>query len=358
MAEDPRRAATIYAVAARAGVSTATVSRALAGSPKVAARTRDAVLEAARELDYLPAAAARALAGNRSNALGLVMPHIAGSYYAELLVGFEIAASRLGLSVVITLANPRSDSRAAVRDLAAGVDGIAFMARSAAKDALITEISGRLPVVTGARAALEGTDAFFVENREPARLLTEHLIAAGRTRLAFVGHPERGSDIGSRHRGFRDAMAAADLEPGERFDVSPLEKDGFDVADRLLKAGLPFDALVCGNDELALAVMQRLQDNGVSVPDDVAIVGWDDTVTARYVRPGLTTVDQPVSRLGAMAAERLAQLIDGGEPDTAPITLPSTLVHRASCGCSAPSELTTRTERTTPPERTTPKEFS
>src|SRR5699024_9147933 len=98
--------ATIYEVAARAGVSIATVSRTFSDSAKVAPRTREAVLEAAQDLQYVPAAAARALAGRRTRALGAVLPHIDGHYYAQLLVGFEVAASELGLSVVLALASP------------------------------------------------------------------------------------------------------------------------------------------------------------------------------------------------------------------------------------------------------------
>ena len=92
------------------------------------------------------------------------------------------------------------------------------------------------------------------------------------------------------------------------------ERDGTAVAERLLAGDFTADALVCGNDELALAVMARLTDGGVAVPEDIAIVGWDDVMTARYVRPGLTTVRQPVQQLGALAADRLHDLVSGAAP--------------------------------------------
>lgn len=325
--------ATIYAVAQRAGVSAATVSRALRDDPRITPATRASVHQAAKALHYLPRAAARALAHNKTSALGLVLPHIDGSYYADLLVGFETAASAKGLSVIITLANPSQDCRAAVRTLAAQVDGVAFMARSAATDELVTEIARSRPVVTAARQRVEDHDAFFIESRSTARQLTQHLLDQGRRRLAFLGTPERGGDLGERHLGYSDAMTSAGLDL-TTLAVFPSEEEGRRVAEELVTDGLPCDGLVCGNDELALAVMQTLQERGVRIPDDVAITGWDDTVTARYVRPGLTTVSQPVRRLGELAAQQLFNRI---EEDTAPIeasNLEASIMHRASCGCT------------------------
>ncbi|WP_347040941.1 LacI family DNA-binding transcriptional regulator [Brachybacterium nesterenkovii] len=333
--------ATIYAVAQRAGVSTATVSRALAGSPKVAPATRDAVLAAARELAYVPDASARALAGRRTGALGLVLPHIDGAYYAELLVGFEMAASRHDLSVTITLANPRDDSARAVRELSGRVDGMAFMARSAAGTELVAEIARRRPVITVAREQVPGLEALFAENRETARDLTRHLLDHGRTRPVFVGRPEAGSDLEARHQGYCEALAEAGVQ-GRLLEADLAEDEGSQLADRLLADRRPdgrlaADAIVCGNDELALTIMTRLQDQGVRVPEEVAITGWDDTVAAAYVRPGLTSVAQPVRRLGELAAARLALLVDGEPADPGPVVLPSTPVFRTSCGCTTPT---------------------
>lgn len=334
--EPTQGAATIYAVAQRAGVSTATVSRALGGSSKVADRTREAVLTAARELNYVPDGAARALAGRRTHALGLVLPHIDGPYYAALLVGFEMAASELGLSVVISLAGPETDPQRAVRTLAGNVDGIAFMARSAASDGLIAEIGGRRPVITAARARIPGRDALYAENTRTAGRLTGHLLESGRHRIGFVGRPESDSDIGARYEGFLAAMRDAGREPVRTADVAPREEAGEEFVRDMLASGLDVDALVCGNDQLALAVMRALQDGGVDVPGQVAVVGWDDVHAARFVRPGLTTVAQPVEELGALAARRLAALVDGGAPVEEPVVLDSQIVHRSSCGCAHP----------------------
>lgn len=364
--------ATIYQVAERAGVSIATVSRTFGDPSKVAQRTRDSVLTAARELRYVPAAAARALAVRRSKALGVVLPHIAGPYYAELLVGFEVAASEHGLSVVLVLAKPEEDRTAAVLDLLGRVDGVAFMARSGADDEVVRQVAELRPTVSIARGEVDGVDAFYGENRRSARLLTEHLIDHGRRRIGFVGRPEEGSDIGRRHRGYLDALDAAGMTPAQQFPVDPVESAGLEVAEQLLAAerrlarrradgqegtdatdttagssdtedpaaegigGL--DALICGNDELALAIIARLTATGIDVPGQLSVTGWDDTVTARYLTPGLSTVRQEVSQLGALAAQRLAARILG-DPVQDPVTVDSTLVLRESCGCTPETDL-------------------
>ncbi len=329
--------ATIYEVAARAGVSIATVSRTFGSGANVAPRTREAVLAAAQELQYVPAAAARALAVRRSKALGVVLPHIDGPYYAQLLVGFEIAASELGLSVVLALAAPHDQRPSTVLDLLGRVDGVAFMARSGADDETVRRVAAVRPTVSIARTRVDGADAFFAENRESARALTEHLIGHGRRRFGFVGRPKPGSDIGRRHRGHLEALEAAGLAPARHWPVDPVEAAGTQVADQLLAEGAlaDLDALVCGNDELAIAIVARLSAAGVAVPDRLAVTGWDDTITARYLSPSLTTVRQDVAALGRLAARRLAERISGA-PAQDPVTVGSALVLRESCGCPPP----------------------
>lgn len=323
---------TIYEVASKAGVSAATVSRALRDDPRISAATKAAVAQAASELNFVPSHAARALAVTRTHTLGLVLPHIAGPYYADLLVGFETTASAQQYSVTLTLANPGEDASRSVRNLGGQVDGIAFLARSGATDTVIDQISRTCPVVTAARPRVGRNDAFFVHNSAMTTELTQHLIEQERQRIGFVGLPEPGSDLGRRRDGYLRAVHAAGLEP-TTFEVFPAEADGIAFAEQLLRSGLHHDALVCGNDELALAVMQTLQRHGVRIPDDLAITGWDDTVAARYVTPGLTTVSQPVLRLGGLVAQRLIQRIAGDAPADEDIVLPATLAHRTSCGC-------------------------
>lgn len=333
---------TIYAVAERAGVSISTVSRVLRGSVPVTEPTRRRVLDAARDLKYVPSGAASSLATQRQPTLGLVLPHLEGEYYAGLLIDFELAAAELGYSVAVTLANPRSDARAAVRTMAERVEGLAFMARSAAGDDLISELAGPRAVVTVARRQVPEIDAVFAASRPAAAELTGHLIDTGRRRIRFVGTPEPGSDLKGRHDGYREAMTAHDLEPLPAIDTGLDEASARALVARLLADGLDCDAVVCGNDLIAIAFIQILQDAGVRVPDDLAVTGWDDILTARYITPALTTVSQPIHDLARIAVLRLHEQLTGTPTSGAATVLDSTVLHRRSC-CTPAAQTSSHT---------------
>jgi LacI family transcriptional regulator len=326
---ETRRGATIYSVAAEAGVSIATVSRVLQGSPVVSERTRRKVLAAVDELDYLPSGAARSLAVRHHDTYGLVLPELSGPYYAELLVGFETRAAELDQSVMLMLAGAKEDRDRAVRTLATRVDGIAVLG----SDAAHVGSTGK-PVVIIAGHARNGIEAIAAENHEGARRLTEHLLAEhGRTNLRFVGDTDAAPDLLERYEGFAAAHDERGLTPAEPVRAEFRERDGTAVAEQLLAGEFTADALVCGNDELALAVMDGLIRGGVDVPADIAIVGWDDVMASRYVRPGLTTVRQPVHELGVLAADRLHELVSGATPSAERRVLATEVVIRSSCGC-------------------------
>ncbi|MFD9700157.1 LacI family DNA-binding transcriptional regulator [Lentzea sp. NPDC059081] len=322
--------ATIYSVADRAGVSIATVSRVLQGATVVAERTRQKVLAAVDELGYVPLGAARSLAVRHHEAHGLVLPELSGPYYAELLMGFEARAAELAQSVVLVLTDSRTDLAAAVKQLATRVDAIAVF--GSAREA-VRLLKDRKPVVVIAGEPQEGVEVIAAENRESARELAGHVLDHGRRRALFVGDPDSGPDIRHRYAGYVAAHEDRGLAAAEPVRVALCEAEGTAFARRLLAEELEADALLCANDELALSIMTTLQDAGRDVPGDVAVAGWDDVMTARYVRPGLTTVRQPVHELGALAADRLHELVSGEPPRTEARLLPTQLVVRSSCGC-------------------------
>ena len=326
--------ATIYSVAERAGVSIASVSRVLQGSTAVSEKTRQRVLDAAEELKYVPLAAARSLAVRHHEAHGLVLPELSGPYYSELLMGFESRAAELGQSVVLMLAEGKDDLPKAVRKLATRVDGLAMLGSSAIPESTVTALHGSKPVVLIAGDPRADVDTVTSENTHSAEEITSHVLGHGRTTVRFVGDPDSGPDVRDRYAGFVAAHAAAGLAPAEPVRIALREADGTALADRILSGDLTTDALVCANDELALAVMKRLREGGTSVPRDVAVVGWDDVMTARYVEPALTTVRQPVRELGALAAERLHRRVTGVSVDDGPQVIPTHLVIRSSCGCA------------------------
>ncbi|MFC7490154.1 MULTISPECIES: LacI family DNA-binding transcriptional regulator [unclassified Knoellia] len=330
---DGDRPVTIYTVADRAGVSIATVSRVLQGSARSSPVTRQKVLRAVEELDYVPLRAARTLDVSRHEAHGLVLPGLTGQYFAELLAGYESTASQYGQSVVVVLTADLVDLNSTLRTLLARVDGLALTHGTAA-DGLTRTMARSIPTVVLAHSPIEGCDTVVVENRESAATLTTHLLEHGRRRLVFVGDPETSHDIRERYAGFAGALETAGLrEARAPMSVWFQESSAPEIVDELMAAPGQVDALVCANDELALATMTLLARRGVTVPDDLAIVGFDDIMTSRYVSPGLTTVRQPTHELGRWAAIRLHERIQGRTRQVEPQILPTRVVFRGSCGC-------------------------
>lgn len=338
MAQDdqPVKAVTIHVVALKAGVSTATVSRVLQGSASASNSTRAKVMDAARELGYAPPQRSRAPVSSRHEAFGLALADLTDSDHSELITGFEAAAADRGQSVVLLVTRQRDDASEAVRDLAKRVDGLVIGANTV-PDSVAHSLSRALPVVLLAREDVAGCDTVRTDNLDTATLLTSHLFEHGLSRLVFVGDPDVSPDISERYAGFRRAHAASEV-PLRRppLRVPLVEGAGVQVGEELMRRRVKIDGLVCGNDDVALAIMKRLQDNGVRIPDDLAIVGWDDVPAARYISPGLTTVRRPMRDLGALAATRLHARIGGEWYEDEPHSLPSRIVLRTSCGCLAP----------------------
>lgn len=334
MSSDPAdRPVTIYTVADRAGVSIATVSRVLRGTAPSSPTTRRKVLQAVQELDYIPLRAARKVEVPRHQTHGLVLPGLDGPYYSELLTGFEAAAARYGQSVVIQLAGPGVDSEEGVRRLLHRVDGL-VLANDTVSDTFVRQTCKGTPTVLLARDPVLGCDTVLVENVRAAEELTEHLLRHGRRRLVFIGDPADSHDVTERYAGFRSALGRTTALEARQPVLVPLEEGSGPAAVAALREVVrPADALVCANDELAVGVMSVLARQGVRVPDDLAVVGFDDIMTSRFVAPGLTTVLQPMRALGRWAAIRLHERIEGRTHDVHPQVLPTRLVVRGSCGC-------------------------
>lgn len=369
---------TVYDVAELAGVSIATVSFAFRQPGRVRESTRQAVLDAARELGYVPSASARGLAESRTGALGIYSfdlllesdgssggrpvredpgPFFAGAeaaarafapdaddedfrvfplYVDEVQRGFELECARRGRALLIGKGT-REEGQGIV-DIASRVDGLAVFpgARSAE---LLERLARRLPVVAFAMPWGAGDlHHVRVDNAGGVRALTEHLVREhGRTRVAFVGATEV-TDYAERFEGMRAALTDLGLAaPDVVLDPTPLgAAEPFPVLHRLLagaRADLP-DALVCASDQHALDVLCLLRDAGVRVPADVAVTGFDGVVAGRLFSPSLTTCRQPMEAMGRLAVDILtASLDDPGAPPV-DVILPVRPVFRASCGCA------------------------
>ncbi len=324
-------ATTIRDVAHRAGVSIATVSRALRDAHSVTPETRARVTQAATELEYVPSQLGRQLAQGRHAANGIVFPDLSGPYYAEVVLGYESVAAQLERSVLILSTEGRRESAALVTGLAARCDGLVVLGPTVDDDLVHRLVRRGTPVVLVARTPLADADSINAENSASGALLGEHLVAAGARTIRFVGDPEATSDVTER---FAAIKAAAERD-GATVSVDPVSgfsEDAGTYAARAALAGrrttpLP-DAFACANDELALGLMLALRDAGVRVPADSLVSGWDDVMAARYA--GLTTVRQPMRELGVRAAQLLDQLINRTRTDPVHEVLATELIVRSS----------------------------
>jgi LacI family transcriptional regulator len=319
------KAATIYQVAQRAGVSIATVSRALRDSELVTAETRARVRAAADELNFTPSRLGRSLAEGRHAANGIVFPDLVGPYYAEVVLGYEETAAELGNSVLILATHGRRDAAAAVQDLAGRVDGLAIMLQTVSDDVVRKIAATGLPLVLIARPPVAGVDTIRTRNERTAAALTDHLLGHGHRRFVFMGDPADSPDVAGRYAGARKAAprvvpCGLDLESGQ------------EAARGVLRD--PPDAIICANDEVALGVHLAAEEAGLSIPDDVAVTGWDDLLAARFA--GLTTVRQPMRELGATAAGWLHERITNPAAKQRRRVLATQLVVRRSCGTHPP----------------------
>jgi LacI family transcriptional regulator len=341
-----REKPSVYEVARHAGVSTATVSRVLAGYERVLPRTRDKVLTAVAELGYVPSGAARDLAARRTGVLGLCFPDLdtddegdAAYWYDEVIRGMERAARRSGYAVLIAASHHRDDS-GLVLSIAGRCDGLVVLARTAPL-AMIEHVATRIPVVLLATGEGGGSpdraiDHLAVANETGAYQVTAHLTDGhGYTGICFIAGPPDSPDSARRVDGFRRATARLPEAPVYHGDFTT--GGGRQVAAQIIAAGPVPRALVCANDQTAIGVMAALQQAGLSVPGDVAVTGFDGIRLGRHLHPGLTTVVQPMAALGDTAVTMLKDRIGGAQPTrTLPrrtVELPVRLELRGSCGC-------------------------
>ncbi len=331
-----RRPPAMSDVAAVAGVSHQTVSRVLNGATNVRPETRQRVLAAIGELGYRRNSAARALVTRRTGMVGVVAP--ASSLYGptSALVSLEHAARRRALVFsVAMLEHVDADAmRATVeRLLTQGVEGIVVVAPTVEVLGALADEPPPLPVVivsSGAGGAA-GFHWASVDQRGGAHLATQHLLARGYREVAHVAGPPDWFDAQSRLRGWSQACEAAGVSVREPIAAGWQAADGEAAGRRLLAEGLP-EAVFAANDQLALGLLHAFWSAGVRVPDDVAVVGFDDEVGSRFFIPALTTVRQDFEALGAEAIRMVAEAIDGAAVDD--VVVPAELVVRASSGAA------------------------
>jgi DNA-binding LacI/PurR family transcriptional regulator len=313
-------APTIHDVARLAEVSIKTVSNVLNDYPHVRPATRQRVLDAIEALGYTPNLTARGLRSGRTGLISLVIPDLRNAYFAELADTVVRAAEPHGLSVVIAQSG---GERARELELLRGtrarmVDGIVFSALALGEQDHDLLAAVPVPLVLLGERILHGpTDHVTMRNTEATRAATEHLLAQGRRRLVVLGttpDPRPGS-AALRLAGYRQALAVAGLpfEPELVVGVDGwFRSTGAAALRGFLHRGVPFDGVVALNDALALGAVRVLQDAGRRIPDDVALIGFDDLDETRYSLPTLSTIDPGRGEIAEVAVRFLAERIEGG----------------------------------------------
>jgi LacI family transcriptional regulator len=334
----PRRrrrpaAVTIHDVAARAGVSVATVSRVLNRKTPVREETSRQVLEVARTLRYVPNLAARALSIRRSHTIGIVLPDVHGEFFSEVIRGIDLAARRAGYHILVSGSHSDRDEMLAVLGAMRGrVDGLVVMSPDVALAALRSEFISDQPLVL-LNSTAAGHDAITIDNYAGTQAMMRHLAELGHTRIAFVRGPEQNADATERLRGYRHAIRQAgagrsDLEfPGDFNELS-----GYDAGMQIVRSTPRPTAIFAANDAMAVGVISALSECGFSVPRDFSVAGFDDIPIARYLAPPLTTVKVDMAELGRRAFELVFESIgNGAMHPPRHECVPTSLVVRQSC---------------------------
>ena len=331
-------ATTIKDVARVAGVSVATVSRALNGHANVTPPTRAHVLGVVAQLRFVPSSAAQSMITRRTHTVGALLPDLYGEYFSELIRGIDLAARARGLHLLVSSSHGDAvEAAAALRAMNGRVDGLLVMSPHVSADFLWGNVADDLPaVLMNTHVAGAKHSSFAVDNHGGAYAVVEHLVERGHRRLAFVAGPKSNFEAQERLRGYRDAIV--ELLPGAGEQVLQgdfTQESGFRAGSQVVALTQRPTAVFASNDMMAIGCLSALNEAGLTVPGDIALAGFDDVPVSRYVNPPLTTVRARITELGGLALERLASAIED-PAHTAPLhqTLRADLIVRQSTALS------------------------
>ena len=334
-------------VAAAAGVAQSTVSRALTGHPSVDPATRAKVLEVAESLGYIPNAVARSLISSRTRLLGLLVSNITDAYVPDLIEGVTSAAFDRDYTTIIGSVQERSELQASYLRMLAGhrVDGAILTSGLLGSVGEIEPLIRQGLRIVLANREIDGLeiDAVVIDNVAAAKLATEHLLEHGRRRIAYVGGRPDAATSRDRLIGYRAALErrSIELDPENVLLGSFSRSFGYEASLELLQRPTIPDAILAGDDTVALGCLDAIADSGLRVPDDISIVGFGDQAAASLRAISLTTIHISAQDIGAKAVDLLIDRIEGvvvGPPTK--IILPHMLLPRRSCGPHASAEVT------------------
>ncbi|MDP4529991.1 LacI family DNA-binding transcriptional regulator [Alkalimonas delamerensis] len=335
--------ATSFDIAYLAGVSQSTVSRALRNSPQVNKETRDKVHAIARQLNYKVDKNASNLRKQRSSTLALLLfedpttdESLINPFFLSMLGSITRACAQRGQDLLVSFQQLSDDWHADYEDTKKA-DGIILLGYGDYQDyeEKLNKLLAQETHFVCWGADVEGHPDFTIRsnNRQGGRLAGEHLLALGHQRFAFIGNASAGSpEFNQRFLGFSDALQQAGIRHNAiaQFNAISTEQAGQLAVQNLLDSGEQVDAIFCASDLIAIGVMQGIQKRGLRVPDDIAVMGFDDIPVASYTTPPLSTIQQDTSLAGEMLVENLLRLVNNKAIETNQIE-PKIIVRR-SCG--------------------------
>jgi len=327
---------TIIEVAEKAGVSFGTVSRVVNNDIHVKKETRERVLKVMEKLGYVANRQARSLAGGKSNIIGVLVPDLGTGYIEEIIRGIDAELSLSDLDLILYTTHRTASKEANyVANLAKGmVDGLLLVLPRSPADYIGTLTGRNFPfVLIDHQGTGRNCPAVGATNWQGAYRATEYLIKLGHSRIGFItGSMDLGCSM-DRLEGYLSALRThhASDAPELIYEGTFFQPDGYAGASALLDLPNPPTAIFASNDIMALGVMDAVRSRGLRIPDDVSIVGFDDIPQSAVVRPALTTVNQPLEKMGRVATQMLLDLLRQPEKEAGRIELPTELVIRDSC---------------------------
>ena len=322
--------ATIADVARAAAVSTGTVSHVLSGARRVRPETRARVEQAIDELGYRPSSIARALSSRRTQTVGMVVPDVTNPFFSDLIWQVERALTDADYALIFgNSANDPERERRYLEDLLARrVDAAVLVLTAGADEAFLRRVAGEIPTVYVDRPAAAAADAVVGDNGAGTADAVGHLVSLGHSRIALVNGDERLPTARERRGGFDAALAGHGLEATARAAGQFTLEDGYRLALEVLDEEPT--AICAGNDLIAMGVLNAAAERGLRVPEDLGVVGYDDTPYAAFTSPPLTTVRQPGRMMGTETARLLLSRLDGYDGGPRRVVVHPELVVRAS----------------------------
>src|ERR1017187_2902456 len=334
---------TIREVAAEAGVSTATVSRALAGLDGVAKEARDRVTRAVAKLNYRPNRLARSLRLGHRKVIGVIIPDLQNPFFTGVVHGVEAELHRAGYTLLLGnsdgLAEREEEQLEILRG--EGVAGLVFIPGNQPTANYETILTWEIPVVAVDRSPGElEVDLVCSSNREGMRQAVNHLLSLGYKEIALLNGPEGISVTQERLGGYQDALRIAGIAVRESFIIHSdfRQSGGYAAMGRFLDMSKRPRAIAVANNLMTLGALQAIHERGIRIPEELAVVCFDDMPWAISLRPPLTAVAQPAEELGRTAAQLLLERLEDPTRLVRQVVLPTRLIVRASCGAITPAQ--------------------